>query len=99
MIDCYLPHNNFKNSNFESAKFHNCNLQFSCTIEIELPLTAIPHDQLSSLVGERIGLLNMDGELLLFLQTIFIMESKQLLKMDYFFVLTAKTVIIGAQYQ
>jgi len=41
---------------------NNCNLQFSCTVEIELPSTAIPHEQLSSLVGERIGLLNMDGD-------------------------------------
>ena len=41
---------------------NNCNLQFSCTVDIELPSTAIPHEELSLLVGERIGLLNMDGE-------------------------------------
>ncbi len=41
---------------------NSCNLQFSCTIEIDLPSTAFPREQLSSLVGERIGILNMDGE-------------------------------------
>ena len=41
---------------------NSCNLQFSCTVEIELPATAVSHEQLSSLVGERIGILNMDGE-------------------------------------
>ena len=41
---------------------NSCNLHFSCTVEIELPSTAVPHEQLSSLVGKRIGILNMDGE-------------------------------------
>jgi hypothetical protein len=41
---------------------NSCNLQFSRTIEIELPSTEISHEQLLSHVGERIGLLNMDGE-------------------------------------
>jgi len=41
---------------------NNCNLHFSCTIEIELPSTAVSHEQLTSFVGERIGVLNVDGE-------------------------------------
>ena len=41
---------------------NSCNLQFSCNIEIELPSTAVPREQLSLLVGKRIGILNMDGE-------------------------------------
>ena len=41
---------------------NSCNLEFSCTIEVELPATAVSHEQLSLLVGERIGILNIDGE-------------------------------------
>jgi len=41
---------------------NNCTLQFSCTIEIELPSNAVSHEQLTTLVGERIGVLNVDGE-------------------------------------
>jgi len=35
-------------------------LQFTCLKEIDLPLTAVPREQLSSLFGERIGILNVD---------------------------------------
>ena len=36
-------------------------LQFSCNKLIELPSTAILHEQLSLLVGERIGIFNYEG--------------------------------------
>lgn len=41
----------------------NCSkLQFSCVKEIELPHTAVSLDKLHSLVGKRIGILNLDGQ-------------------------------------
>ena len=48
ILDAFEDENNF------------CNLQFSCTVEIEIPSTAIPFEQLSKLVGKRIGIFNCD---------------------------------------
>ena len=35
-------------------------LQFTCTIEIELPLTALPQKKLTFLIGKRIGIFNYE---------------------------------------
>jgi len=42
-----------------------CRLEFTCSKEIELPPTAIPQEKLISLVGKRIGVLNIDGQFFL----------------------------------
>ena len=41
----------------------NCSkLQFSCTIEIELPSPEISYERLSSLISKKIGVLSLDDE-------------------------------------
>ena len=38
-----------------------CILKFSCMKEIELPTHAITYEQLTTLIGKRIGILNHEG--------------------------------------
>ena len=39
-----------------------CKLHFTCSKDIVLPLTAIPKKKLASLVGKKVGILNVNGE-------------------------------------
>ena len=41
----------------------DCNkLQFTFTIEIELPSSEISYEKITPLIGKKIGVLNLDGE-------------------------------------
>lgn len=41
---------------------NNCNLHFSCNVKFRIPSTAVSNVQLITLVGERIGILNIGHE-------------------------------------